>query len=645
MFIKSIVIFILFILIILFILFNNNKIQETFQNTNYFPYISYDNEISSGIQNIEYKYIKGPIGPKGDPGQNATDQNIITYLDSVYYYQEPVTTTTLAPTTTTIGPISLNKTFFVSGNPIHESSGISIGTINLPLNYEIGITLKRKQQDISPSKGYRFIAGIHGLSSTTWCTPTNSVICPFGERLPLILFIPNTFRLHIIYGTNEDIIFQNKHYDTVKDLVLNEDTNIKIKFYQYYVEIFINNKLVHFAYRQSKTFNNAKVYAFQNPIKETSNDLYTISEEVEISNFYFIPIDNPETEKRKNNIYEFTNTNTFSSYIYSPTYVKYINGFGNPDDSIGYIVHQYAAFGANFYSETELQAASQSDKDKLGHFITLVFNDDNTISFKTKDGNYLKIKYEEIGLNYDGTHYDNDFAFIQQVHSEFVPVHLDWEKHKIEYVSEGRIRIYNDNNTSEKKKYYLVLGGTNKNILMWKYEDNTSDSGLFIIKNTLPLFEKCILYNSSRNKYLNGQSGNFSDTEETISLLSSVVITFSFRKNDGTHLRIPHENNFNNGFYKGSSSDFIESQFTHLVRDWNRFDKIEHSDGTVSFSSEYGASGRYYLGIAPSSNNLIFYHSSKFDADPSNCKFEIFYDNYTNLGNADYIDHKTLLVD
>jgi len=96
------IIIILFILISLFILFNK-KGTEHFQNNQYAPFISYENELSSGIQNIEYKYIKGPIGPKGDPGQNATDQNIITYLDSVYNYQEPTTTlppTTLPPTTT-----------------------------------------------------------------------------------------------------------------------------------------------------------------------------------------------------------------------------------------------------------------------------------------------------------------------------------------------------------------------------------------------------------------------------------------------------------------------------------------------------------------------------------------------------------------
>jgi len=100
--IKLMIIIILFILISLFILFNK-KGTEHFQNNQYAPFISYENELSSGIQNIEYKYIKGPIGPKGDPGQNATDQNIITYLDSVYNYQEPTTTlppTTLPPTTT-----------------------------------------------------------------------------------------------------------------------------------------------------------------------------------------------------------------------------------------------------------------------------------------------------------------------------------------------------------------------------------------------------------------------------------------------------------------------------------------------------------------------------------------------------------------
>jgi len=110
--IKLIVIIILFILISLFILFNKQS-KEQFQNNQYAPFISYENELSSGIQNIEYKYIKGPIGPKGDPGQNATDQNIITYLDSVYNYQEPTTTippTTLPPTTTTIPPTTLPPT-------------------------------------------------------------------------------------------------------------------------------------------------------------------------------------------------------------------------------------------------------------------------------------------------------------------------------------------------------------------------------------------------------------------------------------------------------------------------------------------------------------------------------------------------------
>ena len=104
--IKLIVIIILFIIISLFILFNKQS-KEQFQNNQYAPFISYENELSSGIQNIEYKYIKGPIGPKGDPGKNATDQNIVSYLDQVFNYQEPTTTippTTLPPTTTTIPP-------------------------------------------------------------------------------------------------------------------------------------------------------------------------------------------------------------------------------------------------------------------------------------------------------------------------------------------------------------------------------------------------------------------------------------------------------------------------------------------------------------------------------------------------------------
>jgi len=90
--IKSIVVIILFSLITLFILFNKPD-KEHFQNNDYAPFISYENEISSGIQNIDYTYIKGATGPKGDPGKNPGDQHIVSYLDSLYNYQEPLTAT------------------------------------------------------------------------------------------------------------------------------------------------------------------------------------------------------------------------------------------------------------------------------------------------------------------------------------------------------------------------------------------------------------------------------------------------------------------------------------------------------------------------------------------------------------------------
>ena len=90
--IKSIVVIILFSLITLFILLNK-PIIESYQNDDYTPFISYENEISSGIQNIEYTYIKGDTGPKGDHGSNAGNQYIISYLDSLYNYQEPLTAT------------------------------------------------------------------------------------------------------------------------------------------------------------------------------------------------------------------------------------------------------------------------------------------------------------------------------------------------------------------------------------------------------------------------------------------------------------------------------------------------------------------------------------------------------------------------
>lgn len=623
--IKSIVIFILFSSIVLFILLNNNKTQETFQNNEYAPYISFDNEISSGIQNIEYKYIKGETGDKGDPGNNATDQNIVSYLDEVFNYVAP-TTTTLAPTTTTttLSPVPINKTFFIAGVPKSDSLGIAIGTIDLPLNYEIGITIKRTEENISTSKAeYRFIAGIHdGSTSNKSCSLIDIIACQFGERVPLIYLMPGSFRVHIVYGTNEDNVYQNKYFNTINDLVLNENTDIKIKFYEYYVEIFINETLVHFAYRQSRTFDNANVYSFQNPLDDHNNKPDSISEEVEISNFYFRPIDNPETEKIKN-FNSISNTNTFSSYIYSPTHNMYINGFGQIDNAIGYMFKQHAAFGANIYNNGQLNAASQDDRDKLGHFITLVLNEDNTISFKTKDSNYLKIKYEEIGLNDDGTPSES-FGFTTLVSSIYGEQQHSWHKHKIEYVNEGKIRIYNENNTTEKRKYYLVLSGPSNKVLTWQLENDTSDSGLFTINNTRPLFENCVLYNPSRNKYLDGASGLFSNTEKRIALLCTYR-HFTFRKNNGKHLRIPHEENYTNNDYNGSSKDYIGSQFTHLVRNWNHFQKIEHLDGTVSFFSEYSESGRYYLGVASDSNNFIFYHSTKYNEDPSNCKFEITY--------------------
>eukprot|EP00041_Stephanoeca_diplocostata_P039419 m.1624312 g.1624312 ORF g.1624312 m.1624312 type:complete len:625 (-) comp25388_c0_seq4:7106-8980(-) len=135
---------------------------------------------------------------------------------------------------------------FLGPQPQQLSRGYNLGTIDLPINYEIGFS-------VVPT------ALVLGYSNIIHMTANRNDCCNPGDRIPGVWFYPNTTRLHSIFGSRA---LENDECPILTPLPMGAATQMVIRMNNSNMTVFLNGTAACTESRtQQSVFNGATFFA------------------------------------------------------------------------------------------------------------------------------------------------------------------------------------------------------------------------------------------------------------------------------------------------------------------------------------------------------------------------------------------------
>lgn len=180
----------------------------------------------------------------------------------------------LQTATQTVTTATTSKVFLGGSGLLNNRK---LESINLPLDYEIGLEIEPKDKTV------------RGWGSIVHFTATNTNCCDYGSRIPGVWFRPGTRKLMVVDGHTAN---GNSHTgkwncnDKVLELAPNSKHRLRMVFKRRTVSVFVNDipACTNIPRVDRKIFKNVHVYV-SNPWDKAAN--------ADVTNLYFKPLAEP----------------------------------------------------------------------------------------------------------------------------------------------------------------------------------------------------------------------------------------------------------------------------------------------------------------------------------------------------------------